>query len=234
MRAASGEPYDGAFNRLIDEIRSDVTETAYLTKRWKLDTRVIDALRKVPRHLFVSDELSDLAYANQALPIGYGQTISQPYIVALMTDLLRLTESDVVLEIGTGSGYQAAILAQLVRQVYSIELVAELATLARQHLQLIGCENVEVRTGNGYFGWPEHAPYDAIIVTAAASHIPPALIKQLKPGSRLVIPVFGPSYPQQLLMVKKNQDGSLEKKNMLPVRFVPLIESPVDELSWLD
>ena len=234
MRTSNTEAIDEGFNGLIDEVRGEVMDTAYLTKRHELDTRVMRALRKVPRHLFVSQELSDVAYTNQALPIGYGQTISQPYIVAMMTDLLRLTESDVVLEVGTGSGYQAAILAQLVRQVYSMELVDELAASARQHLQFVGCKNVEVRTGNGYFGWPEHAPYDAIIVTAAASHIPPALIKQLKPGSRLVIPVFGPSYPQQLILVKKHEDGSLEKKNMLPVRFVPLIESPVDELSLVD
>lgn len=234
MKTLSTEAIEESLNGLVDEIRGEVVETAYLTKRQELDTRVLHAMRKVPRHLFVGHELSDMAYANQALPIGYGQTISQPYIVALMTDLLHLTEGDVVLEVGTGSGYQAAILAQLVRQVYSIELVDELAASARQHLQLIGCKNVEVGTGNGYFGWSEHAPYDAIIVTAAASHIPPALIKQLKPGSRLVIPVFGPSYPQQLLMVTKHDDGSLEKKNMLPVRFVPLIESPVDELSQVD
>jgi protein-L-isoaspartate(D-aspartate) O-methyltransferase len=193
----------------------------------------MNALRKVPRHKFVTDDFSSMAYINQPLPIGYGQTISQPYIVALMTDLLRLAPNDVVLEVGTGSGYQAAILAQLARQVYSVELVDELAASARQHLQAIGCKNVEVCTGNGYFGWPEHAPYDAVIVTAAGSHIPPDLIAQLKPGGRLVIPVFGPSYPQQLLMVKKHEDGALEKKNVLPVRFVPLIESPSHELSWM-
>jgi protein-L-isoaspartate(D-aspartate) O-methyltransferase len=232
MRTTSSATFDEVLEALLDEIRSDVEETAYLTDRHKLDPRVMNALREVPRHKFVTEDLSSMAYANQPLPIGYGQTISQPYIVALMTDLLRLKQNDVVLEVGTGSGYQAAILAQLARQVYSVELVDELASSARQHLQTIGCENVEVRTGNGYFGWPEHAPYDAVIVTAAGSHIPPALIAQLKPGGRLVIPVFGPSYPQQLLMVKKKEDGSLEKKNVLPVRFVPLIESPNHELSW--
>jgi protein-L-isoaspartate(D-aspartate) O-methyltransferase len=232
MRPTARNAFNEDLAALLDEIRSDVEETAYLTHRRKLDARVMNALRKVPRHIFVTDAFSNVAYANQPLPIGYGQTISQPYIVALMTDLLSLKESDVVLEVGTGSGYQAAILAQLVKQVYSIELVDELADSAREHLRLIACDNVEVRTGNGYFGWPEHAPYDAIIVTAAGSHIPPALLAQLEPGGRLVIPVFGPSYPQQLLMVKKHEDGSLEKRNVLPVRFVPLIESPSHELSW--
>lgn len=223
---------DGAVEALLDEIRGEVSETAYLTKRDKLDGRVMDALRKIPRHIFVGDDYNHLAYANQPLPIGYGQTISQPYIVALMSDLLQLKKEDVVLEVGTGSGYQAAILAQLARQVYSIELLDELAVTAREHLQIIGCNNVEVRTGNGYFGWPEHAPYDAIIVTAAASETPPALLAQLKPGGRLVIPVFGPSYPQQLLLLTKHTDGSLTRKNMLPVRFVPLIETPRNEMSW--
>lgn len=232
MKTTSDTAFDEALAALLDEIGSEVRETAYMTHRRKLDPRVMDALRKVPRHRFVNDDFSDMAYANQPLPIGYGQTISQPYIVALMTDLLNLKDSDVVLEIGTGSGYQAAILAQLASQVYSIELVDELADSARAHLRMIACDNVEICTGNGYFGWPEHAPYDAIIVTAAGSHIPPALPGQLKPGGRLVIPVFGPSYPQQLLLVKKHADGSLEKMNVLPVRFVPLIESPSHELSW--
>jgi protein-L-isoaspartate(D-aspartate) O-methyltransferase len=231
MRMTSGDVFDQGLEALLEKIRSEVNETAYLTKRRKLDPRVMDALRKVPRHIFVTDDFKDMAYANQPLPIGYGQTISQPYIVALMSDLPRLNKNDVVLEVGAGSGYQAAILAKLARHVYSVELVDELASFARKHLQMLGCDNVEVRTGNGYFGWPEHAPYDAIIVTAAGSHIPPALIAQLKSGGRLVIPLFGPSYAQQLLLVKKNEDGSLEKTNVLPVRFVPLIEPPSHELS---
>lgn len=231
MRMRSGEVFDQNLEALLEEIRGEVNETAHLTNRRKLDPRVMTALRKVPRHLFVTDDFRNIAYANQPLPIGYGQTISQPYIVALMTDLPRLKENDVVLEIGTGSGYQAAILAKLTRQVYSVELIDELARSARKNLQMVGCDNVEVRTGNGYSGWPEHAPYDAIIVTAAGSHIPPALIAQLKAGGSLVIPLLGPSYTQQLLMVKKNEDGSLEKTNVLPVRFVPLIEPPGHESS---
>lgn len=222
-------PFDGALGSLLDEIRGEVGATRRLTGRRVLEARVMDALRQVPRHLFVPDDWQYMAYANRPLPIGYGQTISQPYVVALMSDLIHPGADDVVLEVGTGSGYQAAVLSHLVRQVYSIEIVDELARTARERLQRLGCDNVEVRLGNGYGGWPEHAPYDAIVVTAAAAgHIPPALVEQLKIGGTLVIPVTGPSLAQELRVVKKKEDGSLEEKDVLPVVFVPLIESASD------
>lgn len=222
-------PFDGALGSLLDEIRGEVGATRRLTGRRVLEARVMDALRQVPRHLFVPDDWQYMAYANRPLPIGYGQTISQPYVVALMSDLIHPGADDVVLEVGTGSGYQAAVLSHLVRQVYSIEIIDELARTARERLQRLGCDNVEVRFGNGYGGWPEHAPYDAIVVTAAAAgHIPPALVEQLKIGGTLVIPVTGPSLAQELRVVKKKEDGSLEEKDVLPVVFVPLIESASD------
>ena len=213
---------------LLDEIRYGVRETRDLTGRSALDSRVLDALRRVPRHAFVGAELQDRAYDNHPLPIGYGQTISQPYIVALMTDLIRPRDDAVVLEIGTGSGYQTAVLAELVRQVYSLEIVDELAVAARERLQRLGYENVEVRSGNGAQGWPEHAPYDAIVVTAAPSGIPPALIEQLKPGGALVIPVGERFFGQDLLLVSKDLHGRIEETNVLPVAFVPLTGWPDD------
>jgi len=183
---------------------------------------VLDVMLKTPRHEFVPDNLVRKAYEDNPLPIGHGQTISQPYIVGYMTEMLRLTKDDVVLEIGTGSGYQAAILAQLVKQAYTIEIVAPLAESAAARLKRLGYNNVEVRTGDGYFGWPEHGPYDAIIVTAAASHIPPALVEQLKPGGRMAIPVGTPFQVQELLLVEKKADGTVTQRSHMPVRFVPL------------
>ncbi|MFZ4537113.1 protein-L-isoaspartate(D-aspartate) O-methyltransferase [Propionivibrio sp.] len=193
-----------------------------------LDEQVLAALRKVPRHAFVPKKVQDCAYLNDPLPIGYGQTISQPYIVALMTDLIQPQADDVVLEIGTGSGYQTAILAELVQQVYSLEIIDELAEAARERLQSLGYENIEVRSGNGHFGWPEHAPYDAIVVTAAPTGIPSALIEQLKPGGTLVIPVGERMFGQELLLIRKDEKGMIEEKSLLPVAFVPLIGSPED------
>jgi protein-L-isoaspartate(D-aspartate) O-methyltransferase len=213
---------------LLDEIREEVRDTSQLTGRSALEQRVMEALRQTPRDEFVPHELRYGAYANRPLPIGHGQTISQPYVVALMTDLIRPRPEDVVLEIGTGSGYQAAILSQLVKQVYSMEIVEELAGQASQRLQRLGYDNVEVRTGNGRLGWPEHAPYDAIIVTAAAIRVPPALIEQLKPGGTLVIPVGGQHVAQDLLVITKQGDGSVEEKHVLPVVFVPLTGTPYD------
>ncbi len=214
---------------MLSEIEQEVRHTCDLTGRQALSRRVIDALRQVPRHAFVPDELQDRAYVNRPQPIGYGQTISQPYIVALMTDLIDPEPEDVVLEIGTGSGYQAAILARLVAQVYSLEIVAALAEKAHQRLQSLACENVEIRVGDGHLGWPEHAPYDAMMVTAAARRIPPRLIEQLKPGGTLVIPVGEPVFGQQLQVVKKDHAGRLTVREVLPVIFVPFVESPDSE-----
>lgn len=213
---------DGCMQRLLDEIRDEVRDTRELTGRPVLDPRVLDALRGVPRHVFVPDDLQASAYVNHPLPIGHGQTISQPYIVALMSDLIQPRAGDVVLEVGTGSGYQAAILARLVKQVYSLEIIEELAAQARVRLQRLGCDNVEVRAGNGRFGWPEHAPYDSIMVTAAAPRIPPALIEQLKPGGILVMPVGSRYLGQELLVLEKDALGGLEERRVLPVAFVPL------------
>ena len=176
----------------------------------------------VPRHIFVPDELQDSAYANHPLPIGHGQTISQPYIVALMTDLIQPGPEDVILEVGTGSGYQAAILSRLVKQVYSLEIIEALAEQACRRLQRLGYDNVEVRSGNGRLGWPEHAPYDAILVAAATPAIPPALVAQLKPGGRLVIPLGAAHEAQELRVLDKDLQGRLHEHGVLPVAFVPL------------
>jgi len=207
---------------LLDEIRGEVLATSDYTGRDKLAERVVAAMRKVPRHAFVPEDWQPDAYRNSPLPIGHAQTISQPYIVALMSDLIQPRADDVVLEIGTGSGYQAAVLATLVKQVYSLEIIEALATAARERLQRLGYANVEVQAGNGCFGWPEHAPYDAVLVTAAAPQIPQALIEQLKPGGSLVMPV-GDRYSGQILrLLKKDEQGRLEQRCTLPVTFVPL------------
>ena len=207
---------------LLDDISAEVRDTRQLTGRPELGQRVMEALRQTPRDEFVPDEFRYRAYDNRPLPIGHGQTISQPYVVALMTDLIQPRQEDVVLEIGTGSGYQAAVLSKLVKRVYSMEIVEELAGQASERLQRLGYDNVEVRKGNGRLGWPEHAPYDAILVTAAASQVPPALIDQLKPGGTLVIPVGSRDYAQDLLVITKREDGSVQKRDVLPVVFVPL------------
>jgi len=184
-----------------------------------LDARVMAAMGKVPRHEFVPVEVQPLAYANTPLPIGFDKTISQPFIVALMTDLLEVGAGDVVLEVGTGLGYQAAILAQLARKVYSIEIIEELAQQAKSRLK--GCANVELRNANGYHGWSEHAPFDRVMVTAAPDLIPPPLIHQLKAGGRMVIPAGLPD-AQQLVLVEKQRDGRLTMKEILQVRFSQL------------
>jgi protein-L-isoaspartate(D-aspartate) O-methyltransferase len=173
----------------------------------------------------VPSDQQDYAYKNRPLPIGHGQTISQPYIVALMTDLIETKPDFKVLEIGTGSAYQAAILAELVDQVYSIEVIEPLALAAKERLQRLGYDNVHTRTGDGYYGWQEEAPFDAIVVTAAASHVPPPLIKQLKPGGRMVIPVGSRFMTQQLLLIEKSTDGKISTRQVLPVIFVPLTGS---------
>jgi protein-L-isoaspartate(D-aspartate) O-methyltransferase len=187
-----------------------------------IDASVLTAMRQVPRHELVPEDLRSAAYDNRPLPIGYGQTISQPYIVALMTDLAEPDKDDVVLEVGTGSGYQAAVLSPLVSRVYSIEIVPALAERAAERLKALGYDNVAVRQGDGYYGWPEYAPFDAIIVTAAASHIPPPLVNQLKPGGRMVIPVGAPFLTQNLMLVEKDERERVRTSAIVPVRFVPL------------
>ncbi len=186
------------------------------------DEAVLEAMRKVKRHLFVPKAMRPYAYDDRPLPIGHSQTISQPYIVAAMTEFLELEATDVVLEIGTGSGYQAAVLAEIVAKVYTIEIVAPLAESAARVLANAGYDNVVTKAGNGYLGWKEHAPFDAIIVTAAPDHIPPPLIEQLKTGGKLIIPV-GPRFDvQYLTLLEKKEDGSLSEKRVMAVRFVPL------------
>lgn len=207
---------------MIREIRATVDYTREETGVVEIDQNVMDALSRVPRHKFVPEEIRELAYENRPLPVGHGQTISQPYIVALMTHLLELDESSVVLEVGTGSAYQAAVLAEIAARVFSIEIVTPLAESARERLQELGYDNVSVLKGDGYYGWEEHAPFDAIIVTAAGNHVPPPLVDQLKPGARLVIPVGAPYTVQQLLLVTKQPDGGVTVRQVLPVRFVPL------------
>ena len=190
--------------------------------RTAFSPKVIEALARVPRHEFVSRALASQAYDNRPLPIGHGQTISQPFIVAIMTDLLALNPGQTVLEIGTGSGYQAAILAAMGARVFSIEIIEPLAKEAAERLRRLGIKGVETKVGDGYHGWPERAPFDAIVVTAAAGHVPPPLIRQLKPGGRMVIPV-GPSFlTQHLMLVEKRSDGSVLTRQLIPVAFVPL------------
>lgn len=185
------------------------------------DPAVLAAMERVPRHLFVAASLQAEAYEDRPLPIGYGQTISQPYIVAFMTELIRPKRHHKVLEIGTGSGYQAAVLAEIVRRVLTMEIIPELGNQARERLKRLGYERVSVRVEDGYNGWREEAPFDAIIVTAAADHIPPHLLLQLKEAGKMVIPVGSPYLLQHLVLVEKNQ-GKITTQNVLPVRFVPL------------
>jgi protein-L-isoaspartate(D-aspartate) O-methyltransferase len=187
-----------------------------------LDPVVMTAMRQVPRHLFVPAWLRDQAYENQPLPIGQGQTISQPYIVALMTDLLDVDSDDVVLEVGTGSGYQAAVLAEIVKHVYTIEIVEPLAKEAAERLAQLGYDNVSTRIGDGYHGWEQHAPFNAIMVTAGAENVPPPLVRQLSPRGKMIIPVNSMPFAQQLVLVEKLPSGAVETRQLLPVRFVPL------------
>ena len=214
--------YAHARQEMVTAIADMARETSIYIDNVALDPQVMAAMGKVPRHAFVPFDERALAYKNRPLPIGYGQTISQPYIVALMTDLLKLKPGDRVFELGTGSGYQAAILAQMAKEVYTMEIIAPLAEKAQATLRSLHYDNVQVRSGDGYYGWAAHAPFDAIVVTAAASHIPPPLIQQLKPGGRMVIPVGSRFLVQQLVLVEKQMDGSLTTRQILPVMFVPL------------
>ncbi|MGB8275525.1 MAG: protein-L-isoaspartate(D-aspartate) O-methyltransferase [Alphaproteobacteria bacterium] len=210
---------------LLREIAAEYVQTAAWTGKAEMSGGVHAALSGVPREKFVPEVEAYLAYANMPLPIGHGQTISQPYMVAIMTDLLELSSSSVVLEIGTGCGYQAAVLAGLAKAVYTVEYVPELARAAAERLARLGYANVTVRTGDGFEGWPEHAPYDGIIVTCAASAVPPPLIEQLKAGGRIVIPIGAPFSFQDLVLVTKDADGGIHEKTLFPVAFVPLVHA---------
>lgn len=200
----------------------NLAATAGVRPARQIDAKVTEAMRQVPRHLLVPEAVRAEAYDNTALPIGHGATISQPFIVALMTDVLDVRSTDRVLEVGTGSGYQAAILSRLAGRVYSIEIVAPLAERAARQLAELGYGNVTVRSGDGYAGWPEHAPFDRIIVTAGADHVPQPLIDQLRPGGRMVIPVGRNPDSLQLTLVTKNAQGRVRTRRLLPVSFVPL------------
>lgn len=219
----SDDRFEKLRTQMLAEIVAEAALTASHTGRAAFDERVMQVVGRVPRHEFVPVELQPYAYLNQPLPIGYDKTVSQPFIVALMTDLLELDENDVVLEIGAGAGYQAAILAELARQVYSIDIIEELAQGAGKRLRRLGYSNVEVRVANGYYGWPEHVPYNKIMVTAACELIPPALLGQLKPGGRMVIPTGIPE-KQALTLVEKSVSGKLATRDILPVRFSELEE----------
>jgi protein-L-isoaspartate(D-aspartate) O-methyltransferase len=207
---------------MVAEIQADVTATRQYIGKGSLRPEVFAVMGRVPRHAFVPDAVRSAAYENRPLPIGFGQTISQPYIVALMTDLLEPGPEDTILEVGTGSGYQAAVLAELVGQVHTMEIIPELARQAEKRFARLGIANIQVRQSDGYFGWPDAGPFDGIIVTAAADHVPPPLVRQLKNGGRMVIPVGHRFSVQQLLLITKDKDGNLKTRQILPVRFVPL------------
>lgn len=213
----SSEPVDTQLDQYT-RMREHMVDTQ-IRARGVEDPRVLSAMRIVPRHLFVPDDVRSMAYSDCPLPIGHDQTISQPYIVGLMTELAELEGPEVVLEIGTGSGYQAAVLSEIVRKVYTIEIVEPLAQSAAERLERLGCGNVTVKCGDGYRGWAEHAPFDAVIVTAAPEEVPPPLVEQLKVGGRLVIPVGG--YYQELIQLTKTESGVSERR-IIPVRFVPM------------
>jgi protein-L-isoaspartate(D-aspartate) O-methyltransferase len=219
---AAEDKYAALRHALIKEIEDDVRSTSQYIGKETLNEGVLKAMDEVPRQEFVPKALRIFAYENRPLPIGYGQTISQPYIVALMTDLLGVKKGDVVLEVGTGSGYQAAILSKLIKKVYTIEIIPELAKEARERLKGLDYSDITVLEGDGYYGFKEAAPFDGIIVTAAASQIPPPLIAQLKRGGRMVIPVGGAFQTQQLMLIDKDMNGKITLKQMLPVKFVPL------------
>jgi len=219
--AAQADDYAAARLSLIDELQL-YAELARDSDTVRFSDAVMTAMNKVERHRMVPASQRPYAYENRPLPIGHGQTISQPYIVALMTELIEPDADDVVLEIGTGSGYQAAVLAEIVAHVYSIEIIDALASQAKSRLESMGYDNITTRLGDGYFGWREQAPFDAIVVTAAANHVPPPLIEQLKPGGLMIIPVGGRFTTQTLLLLEKTDDGEIITRQHGAVRFVPL------------
>ena len=225
---------DNKLKLMLEQIELEAQYTAKLTGRNKFIKRVMDVMGKVPREKFIPAGLKPFAYDNGPIAIGYGQTISQPYIVALMTDLLDLTPESVVLEIGTGSGYQAAILSRLAKIVYSVEKIPELAESASNRLKELGYDNIETRCSNGYKGWSEKAPFDSIIVTAAATHIPQALVDQLKPGGRMVIPVGEEFMSQELILVVKELNNTVHNEFVLDVVFVPLVMDESDAEKQLE
>jgi protein-L-isoaspartate(D-aspartate) O-methyltransferase len=210
----------------FSEFRQDrerMVKTQMVRRRPEVrDDRVLEAMRHVPRHLFIPRALRNFAHADQPLPIGHGQTISQPYIVALMTEALKMKPDGKILEIGTGSGYQAAVLNEMTSKVFTMEIISALGTEAQERLQKLGYRTVKVRIGDGYFGWPDEAPFDGIIVTCAAGHVPPPLIAQLREGGRMVIPVGGTYQVQRLMVVTKDEQGTVLTQELLPVRFVPM------------
>ena len=221
VSALDVDKYTSQRQALVEEIAADARRLVKYIDKDALSSNVMQVMATVPRHLFIPAKMRASAYDNRPLPIGYGQTISQPYIVALMTDLLQPRPDHKVLEIGTGSGYQAAVLSKLVKEVYSIEIIEPLGLTAKQTLNDLGYDNVSTRIADGYDGWPEHAPFDSIIVTAGISHIPPPLVKQLKNGGTMVIPVGTRFQTQQLTLVKKDLTGAITTKQILPVIFVP-------------
>lgn len=218
---AIADEYVQQRQEMIEEIQDDVFSTIKYIKKLSFNKDVMKAMESVHRHKFVPEHLVSMAYLNRPLPIGYGQTISQPYVVALMTDLLQPQSGHSVLEIGTGSGYQAAVLSRLVKEVYSIEIIDELSKVTTRRLSKLGYENIHTQIADGYNGWPELAPFDSIIVTAAISHVPPPLIKQLKNGGRMVIPVGTRFQTQYLTLVEKDKSGNVSSRQILPVTFVP-------------
>ncbi|TRZ54924.1 MAG: protein-L-isoaspartate(D-aspartate) O-methyltransferase [Rhodocyclaceae bacterium] len=211
---------------MLHDIRLETAESRDWTGISALEPKVLDAMRDIPRDAFVAEEYWPQAYANHPLPAGFGQTISQPFIVALMTQILLPQAGHTMLEIGTGTGYQSAVLARLVKRLVSIEVIAELAERARKLLDRLGVNNVEIHHADGYLGYPEAAPYDGIIVTACAGEIPLPLFGQLKPGARMVVPVGPPHGAQELMLVEKSADGLLSSRSVLPVAFVPLKREP--------
>jgi protein-L-isoaspartate(D-aspartate) O-methyltransferase len=210
---------------MLKDIEAEAAYASFQTKRKTMDPRVMEAMASVPRHQFVSQERRGQAYEDRPLPIAFGQTISQPFIVALMTDLLNLEQTDRVLEVGTGSGYQAAVLGQLVHQVYSLEIIPTLSEQAQERFRRLDYGNIHCKISDGYGGWPEEAPFDGIIVTAASPIVPAPLTEQLKAGGRLVIPLGDPAYYQELVLLEKDEQGQVTTQDILGVSFVPLTRS---------